>query len=109
MNLNEIFHKITKGWVQAKNEKFASHPISKLIREDLKDVIVGLVPNKYTTKASAGTGGWASVPWVSILDPTITETTQSGIYPVYLFCADGSGVYLSLGFGTTSLKQKHGG
>ena len=45
---------------------------------------------------------------MSILNPAITESTQSGIYPVYLFRSDGSGVYLSLGFGTTELKRQYG-
>ncbi|UTA81857.1 DUF3578 domain-containing protein [Halomonas sp. XH26] len=45
---------------------------------------------------------------MSILNPTITKSTQSGIYPVYLFRSDGSGVYLSLGFGTTELKKQYG-
>ncbi len=56
----------------------------------------------FKIKSSAGAGNWANVAWLSILNPEITDTTQDGIYPVYLFKADGSGVYLSLNQGTTN-------
>lgn len=39
---------------------------------------------------------------------TITITTQDGIYPVYLFRADGLGFYLSLNQGTTEPKKRLG-
>jgi hypothetical protein len=111
MSLKKILEKITKGWVSAVDEKFTGHLIASLVRKDLlqevKKHVTSFYPS-YEVKASAGAGNWASVPWVSILNPLITTSTQSGVYPVYLFCADGSGVYLSLGFGTTALKDNYG-
>lgn len=104
MNLKEKLSKFVNGWVQATKEQFTGHPIANLFRQDLKDEIEQIVKQDFDSfeiKASVGAGNWANVPWLSILNPKITTTTQDGIYPVYLFNADGSGFYLSLNQGTT--------
>ena len=110
MNLRQLLTEIASGWEQAKNEQFTGHPIATLLRQDLIKAIEKKLqsPTKFLIKASAGAGNWADVPWLSILNPAVTESTQSGIYPVYLFRSDGSGIYLSLGFGTTELKKQYG-
>lgn len=110
MSLRELLIEIADGWVKAKNEQFTGHPIANLLRHNLTKAIENILPSpsKYLIKASAGAGNWADIPWLSILNPSITGSTQSGIYPVYLFRSDGSGVYLSLGFGTTDLKKQYG-
>lgn len=111
MSLKILLKKIAEGWVAAKGEKFTGHPIANLLRQDLTEIIkstLGRDNLKYLIKSSAGAGNWADVPWLSILNPAITKSPQAGVYPVYLFRADGTGVYLSLGFGTTDLKKKYG-
>ncbi|RKF22128.1 DUF3578 domain-containing protein [Alginatibacterium sediminis] len=110
MSLRQLLTEIAGGWAKAKNEQFTGHPIATLLRQELVKAIKNTLPSttNYLVKASAGAGNWADVPWLSILNPSITESTQSGIYPVYLFRSDGSGVYLSLGFGTTELKRQYG-
>lgn len=104
MNLKEKLSKFVNGWLQATKEQFTGHPIANLFRQDLKNEIEQLVRQDFDLfeiKASVGAGNWANVPWLSILNPKITTTTQDGVYPVYLFNADGSGFYLSLNQGTT--------
>ena len=109
--LRSLITQILAGWPTATHEQFKDHPIAKIIRQDFKDEISSIISNQYSDyiiSGSAGAGNWANVPWLSILNPRITETTQAGIYPVYLFCADGSGVYLSLMQGTTAPQQRLG-
>ncbi|GLY61432.1 hypothetical protein Pcaca05_22890 [Pectobacterium carotovorum subsp. carotovorum] len=111
MSLQEKFQIIAKGWVAATQEGFTNNPIANLLRKELKkeiENIVGQFDSNYEVEASAGAGNWANVPWVSILNPKITSTTQEGVYPVYLFKSDGSGFYLSLNQGTTSPAKKWG-
>ncbi|MBA0178595.1 DUF3578 domain-containing protein [Pectobacterium carotovorum] len=111
MSLQEKFQIITKGWIAATKEGFTNNPIANLLRKELKKEIENIVIQfdfNYEVEASAGAGNWANVPWISILNPKITNTTQEGIYPVYLFKADGSGFYLSLNQGTTSPAKKWG-
>ncbi|MCA6938134.1 DUF3578 domain-containing protein, partial [Pectobacterium versatile] len=111
MSLQEKFQIINKSWVSATKQGFTNNPIANLLRKELKKEIEDIVSQfdlNYDVEASAGAGNWANVPWVSILNPKITSTTQAGIYPVYLFKADGSGIYLSLNQGTTKPAKKWG-
>jgi len=111
MSLADVLRQIANGWLKAKNETFTNHPIAKLVRQDLIESVKAALGDdhiKYLLKSSPGAGNWADVPWLAILNPKLTTSTQSGVYPVYLFRADGTGVYLSLCFGTTELKQKFG-
>jgi hypothetical protein len=48
-----------------------------------------------------GTGLKTFVPWVRIHSPELSPSAQSGWYVVYLFRADGSGVHLCVGHGST--------
>src|ERR1051326_3423487 len=59
-------------------------------------------------KASPGQGNWAAVPWIAFLDSRETTTTQKGIYCVYLFREDMSGVYLTFNQGVTDPTAKEG-
>jgi len=109
--LSKIIQEILDGWVAAQNEVFKGHPMAIKLRTELKNSLSEVLSDQdvdFLIKASAGAGAWANVPWVSMLNGELTTSTQEGIYPVYLFRADGSGVYLSLGFGTTKLKELYG-
>lgn len=57
---------------------------------------------------STGAGNWPNVPWVAIPDQRETSSIQRGVYPVYLFRADLSGVYLTLNQGVTDLINDRG-
>jgi 5-methylcytosine-specific restriction protein A len=59
---------------------------------------------RYIIKGSPGNGNWSSTPWIAILDVLITNTPQSGYYPVFLFRDDMSGFYLSLNQGVTEIE-----
>jgi 5-methylcytosine-specific restriction enzyme B len=50
-----------------------------------------------------GQGVWANVPWIALLDERETTSTQHGVYVVYLFREDMSGVYLTYIQGVTNL------
>ena len=57
---------------------------------------------------SVGKGNWARIPWIAFLDSRETSTTQRGVYGVYLFRQDMSGVYLCLAQGVKELKDQLG-
>jgi len=108
MNLRDSLSKILTEWPQETQRSFKNNQLATFLRSDFTQVIEGIIaPNfqKLKIKASAGAGNWANIPWLSIIDERITSSTQDGIYPGYLFRADGSGVYLTLGQGVTSLKE----
>lgn len=109
MSLKATLIEIAKNLVQAKNERFAQHPLAEKIRKELPSKIqatANLDLSKYSVSGSPGQGNWAEVPWAAIFRKDITNTAQEGVYPVYLFKADGSGIYLSLGLGATELRKQ---
>jgi MoxR-like ATPase len=57
---------------------------------------------------SVGQGKFAFVPWIALLDERETTSTQRGIYGVFLFPENMSGVYLTLNQGTTDTIQQTG-
>ncbi len=109
--LKTTIEQILNGWIDATREPFTSHPIANAVRQSLKQEIQKIISNEYpdfTVVGSAGAGNWANIPWLTILNPKISTSTQDGIYPGYLFRADGSGVYLSLNQGTTNPQKMLG-
>lgn len=52
---------------------------------------------------------FSAIPWIALLDTRETNTTQQGVYCVYLFREDMSGVYLALAQGVESLRKQYGG
>ncbi len=53
-----------------------------------------------------GKGNWAKVPWLAFLGNG--ETIQDGVYCVYLFRQDMTGIYLTFNQGVAKPKQRHG-
>ena len=40
---------------------------------------------------SVGQGNWGAVPWIALLNTRITESTQEGVYVVFLITNDLAG------------------
>lgn len=111
MNLHDCLKHILNQWPGEVNKPFKDNSLAIFIRETFAQTVEGIVfknNSRLKIKASAGAGNWANIPWLSITDERITNSTQNGIYPVFVFRADGSGVYLSLNQGTTEPKNKLG-
>lgn len=56
----------------------------------------------------AGLGRQASVPWIGFLDSRETTRPRSGVYCVYLFREDLSGIYLTLAIGVEDARAEFG-
>jgi hypothetical protein len=100
--------KILSDYRQAATSRFSgSHSVFQAFEEASLALAAmpSVVPAGIKVVASAGKGNWASVPWISMLDPRETDTTQKGVYIVYLFRADMSGLYATLNQGVTELKE----
>ena len=58
-------------------------------------------PVGYRIRKSGAARNLPFIPWISILNPELTTTTQSGLYIVYLYSADMKKLYLSMNQGYT--------
>ena len=57
---------------------------------------------------SVGQGNWGAVPWIALLNTRITESTQEGVYVVFLITNDLERIFLTLNQGTTNLVNELG-
>lgn len=102
-DLHEVLSTVLNEYSSAREGKAtAGIPLAKRIRGEYRDVLASLVddPEK-KVDSSAGKGNLANIPWFSVFDVRLTNSAQRGIYLVYLFKKDGTGVYLSLNQGWT--------
>ena len=112
MSLKKSIVHILEHWQSESKKDFKGNQLATYIRNDFRKNVESVVSSLKLTdiavKASAGAGNWADIPWLSILDTSITLSTEDGYYPVYLFKSDGSGAYLSLAFGVTKTTRELG-
>ena len=57
---------------------------------------------------SVGQGNWAAVPWIALLNTRITQSTQEGVYVVFLIATELDRIFLTLNQGTTNLVRDLG-
>ncbi len=105
--MTPIFEEFTKSYLIAKKESFANNETANLFRHKLPQQVNQLINSnsRYKIAGSVGKGNWADCPWIAILDLLITDSPQSGYYPVFLFQADMKGFYLSLNQGVTEIRN----
>jgi len=96
---------------EARTTKFGhSHPAVDALRVCARG-IEELLPEPLVggkVRPSVGQGNWASVPWIAVLHPRETTTTQRGVYPVLLFKEDLTAVEVTIAQGVTELTRTHG-
>lgn len=107
--MNNILSEPLTEYLSAKETPFSGNILASKFRkyfpEKLKEIIAD--KTRYKVVGSSGKGNWTECPWIAILDIVITESPQSGYYPVFIFKADMSGVYLSLNQGVTDVKENY--
>jgi 5-methylcytosine-specific restriction protein B len=111
--IRATLEEIIQGYAAARAVAFSgAHPINATFKA-LTDLVAASAPVRdrphLRVKYSAGQGNWASVPWLALMDDRETSSTQRGVYCVYLFREDGSGVYLTLNQGVTDPQRTYGG
>lgn len=107
--MDNILQEPIKNYLIAKQSPFANNQLAEKFRKEFPQIINQIIVDKirYKVVGSPGLGNWAECPWIAILDRIITETPQSGYYPVFIFKADMTGVYLSLNQGITKVKDDY--
>lgn len=80
--------------------------LCRVIPLELRELIGN--DNDYVVKGSMGQGNKTDYPWVSVLNRSITTSTQKGLYVVYLFRKDMKGFYLTINQGITNFEKLFG-
>lgn len=111
MSIQSSLQQILKGYRQARqsepNGKSSSmHRCFSELVKDLETATPLELDSDLHLAWSTGVGGWAYVPWLAIFHNDETHSTQKGVYCIYLFKEDMSGLYLTLNQGVTSAMDR---
>lgn len=108
--IKTAFDNILSNYQRARRKPFGREPALWRVFDELFYQLQHYISSRVTLKMkwSVGKGNWARAPWIAFLDKRETKSTQQGIYPVFLFREDLSGVYLALNQGISVIKKKHG-
>ena len=110
-NLSSLFQEISIKWIsyvehcksKIKKNTYnidSSHEFHDLFIIQFKQKIESLVDKKkFIVKSSVGEGNLAGIPWLCVMDLSITGKSTEGFYIVYLFSQDAKKVFLSIGIG----------
>ena len=111
MDLNDALARVMREYRTATTQPFGGHTLGAFVRAQARDAVrdaLGSAGRGLIIEGSAGAGNWATVPWVSIFDPAVTDTATRGYYVVYLFHSSEPLVHLSLNQGTTRTREEFG-
>ncbi|HEY8863165.1 MAG TPA: DUF3578 domain-containing protein [Candidatus Dormibacteraeota bacterium] len=112
VGLSDGLEAALKQYPDARKTPFAgTHPVNAVFHSLTQALQSSGCVREFPTlhvRFSTGQGNWARVPWIAILDDRKTTTIQSGVYCVFLFREDGSGVYLTLAQGVTEPLRRLG-
>lgn len=100
--MNKLFKYILESYNDGSEKVDSSTELYKVLTETLPSKIgYALGISNLIVKESMGQGNKTQYPWIVIMDKNITQSTQYGLYMVYLFKRDMTGFYLSLNQGIT--------
>lgn len=111
LQIRNMLNSVMTEYQQAKTESLKGHFMGEILRNKMKQALIkwaSLDTNVYHLVGSVGQGQWAEIPWLCIFIKDLTISATRGYYIVYLFNADGSGLYISLNQGWTYFKDKYG-
>ncbi|HXQ74693.1 MAG TPA: DUF3578 domain-containing protein, partial [Pyrinomonadaceae bacterium] len=108
--LKDAFDNVLSNYLRARRKPFGREAALWRVFDELFKQLEAYVNNRLTLriKWSVGKGDWARVPWIAIADERETKTTRHGVYLVYLFREDLSGVYIALNQGIGLLMEEQG-
>ena len=79
---------------------------SNIFKTNVPAILRELFPlNTYKIKGSIGQGRITQCPWIAIMNTKETNSTQEGVYLVFLFSKDLQNIYITLAQGVTKSSQ----
>jgi Predicted restriction endonuclease len=105
--MENILKEPLENYLTQKRQPFAGNILADKLRNEYPELLTSLISDetRYKVVGSSGQGNWATCPWIAILDILVTNSAQAGYYPVFLYKADMTGVYLSLNQGVTEIRD----
>src|SRR5688572_1590405 len=107
--LREALAHVVENFGQAQLSAYTKNPVADYIRVSASAAVRSeLADESMAIASSAGSGQWADIPWITIMDPRVTDSPTRGYYLAYLFNWRAGRIYLSLNQGYTEIQKKYG-
>jgi len=92
------------------NDSYQATENSKIITKELPALLVDRLnlKDEYKVYGSVGSGNWSEIPWIGILDKSITNSTTKGYYVVLLLDKNLQNIILGLAVGWTQFEEEFG-
>jgi len=104
-NLVKCFINALDNYKKEKTTAFpGSGKMKNLFTIQIPEILSGY-DSRLKHVGAIGKGNWAAIPWVASMDSDLTKSVSKSVYLVYLFCADGSGLFFALGQGTGGINK----
>ena len=85
------------------------HPTYLLIKDKWQNEISNKVNNKkYEVESSVGHGNLGVIPWLAVMDKSVTDSATKGFYVVYLFSRSTKKLYLTIALGSFQFEMIYG-
>lgn len=120
-NLKNNLIEFSQGWEGYVNEcmrlvdnslRFyvtSDHRVYELLIKTVVSELQNLVDERiYKVKGSVGQSSLTGIPWLSVMDKHVTESTQEGFYISYLFSKNAKKLHLSIALGATQFEELYG-
>ena len=120
-NIKNHLVKFSNGWESYVNECMRldndslnfyvtkHHEVYDTLINTIVPEMQGLVDERiYKVKGSVGQSTLTGIPWLSVMDRNITESTQEGFYISYLFSKNAKKLHLSIALGATQFENLYG-
>jgi MoxR-like ATPase len=97
--LNQVL-KLQAQWVISNSPEMQER--GRLVRHEIPSLLeFHVADGEWAVEGGDGLGNKAKIPWIRVYRAQHSPSARSGWYLVYLFAADGSAVFLSLGKAAT--------
>lgn len=83
--MKELFQFVLENYLKANKVISKNDAVFQTLTKYIPNELRNVVNSKFIVKGSMGQSYKSDSPWIAILNPDITTTTQSGIYIAFLF------------------------
>lgn len=120
-NLKNHLIEFSQGWESYVNECMRlvddslrfyvtkDHRVYEVLIRTVVSELQSLVDERiYKVKGSVGQSSLTGIPWLSVMDKHVTQSTQKGFYISYLFSKNAKKLHLSIALGATQFEELYG-
>lgn len=109
--INTKFKDFATEFLELTKSPFSHNETTRIITDEIPSLLykeLGLKVDSFKIYGSVGTGNWAEIAWLGILDRRITESTTKGYYVVFLYDKNLQNIFLCLSLGWTQFEEEFG-